>query len=163
MNIPVGLHYISIIDDEDHHLVAGKTWSIAKGYAINRTYPRGKYGPVKTVSMHRLILNAPRTMEVDHINGNTLDNRKANLRLATRQENMRNRRRSATNHSSQYKGVVWIPERKKWRVVIKPTREKAELIGYFEDEHTAALAYDLWAIDVFGEFAYSNFTPLIKG
>jgi hypothetical protein len=99
-------------------------------------------------------MNAPKGMIVDHINRNGLDNRKANLRLATISENCRNRgiRKGA---SSKFKGVHWCNTRKKWLVGIKLNGHRKHL-GSFDNEIKAAKAYDEAAKKYHGQFATLN-------
>jgi hypothetical protein len=106
--------------------------------------------------MHRRILNAPDEFVIDHINYNGLDNRKANLRLATRTQNNRHTRRINKTGSSKYKGVNWYTREKRW--VAKITADgKTFPIGYFKDEIEAARAYDEAAKTYHGDFAALNF------
>ncbi len=105
--------------------------------------------------MHREILNTPDGFVTDHINGNGLDNREANLRVCTREQNKQNSVKR-TKTSSKFKGVDWYKPYKKWRVRI--TFEKKPMhIGLYDDEVKAAQAYDQKAIELFGEFANLNF------
>ncbi len=105
--------------------------------------------------MHRAILNAPKGLLVDHIDGNGLNNRKSNLRLCTFAQNAHNSR-PRRNSSSRYKGVCWHKVKKKWTVSIYKGGKRTYL-GYYDDEIEAALAYDRKATELFGEFAYLNF------
>jgi len=111
-------------------------------------------GNTKT-SMHREIMNAPKGLDVDHIDGNGLNNRKSNLRLCTHAENVHNSR-PMRNGSSKYKGVCWHKTYKKWYSSIGKTGKRFYL-GRFDNEIDAALAYDKKAKELFGEFAYLNF------
>ena len=106
-------------------------------------------------------MNAPDGMEVDHINGNGLDNRKANLRLCTRAQNQMNSIKR-TGKSSIFKGVSWHKNAWKWRANIK-INQKDIHIGYFDTELEAAEAYDIEAIRLFGSFAKTNFKVLTDG
>lgn len=95
---------------------------------------------------------------VDHINGNTLDNRKINLRIATRQENAFNARVSRSNNYSGYKGVSWFANRKKW--VAQVTHNYKHItIGYYDTPEQAAIAYNERAKQLFGAFARTNTIP----
>jgi hypothetical protein len=106
--------------------------------------------------MHRLILQAPAGVKVDHINGNGLDNRSANLRLATNSQNTAHTHRSPRNVNG-FRGVFFgSPSRKKqWYAQIVCGGRKRTL-GYFDDPRKAAIAYDEAAVRLFGEFATTN-------
>ena len=93
-------------------------------------------------------------MVVDHINRIGLDNRKENLRIATRSQNQQNRR-SRRNTSSQYKGVSWTKRDKRWQAKIGHKR-KVICLGDFTCEHQAALAYNEKATELWGEYALLN-------
>ena len=107
--------------------------------------------------MHREILNAPAGVLVDHINHNGLDNRKANLRLATRAQNCWNRKKPKMRKcASRFKGVGWHKGNKKWVSRIRFNGRRIS-IGYFNDEVEAAKSYDEAAKKYHGEFAVLNF------
>jgi hypothetical protein len=106
--------------------------------------------------MHRQILNAPDSLIVDHINGNGLDNRKANIRTATYTQNSCNRKKANKDTWSQYKGVTFNAKRKKWKARIQVHGRKIYL-GSFNAETNAAKAYDKAAKKYHKEFAALNF------
>jgi len=106
--------------------------------------------------MHRQIINAPDNLVVDHINYNGLDNREANLRLATRRQNNLHVIRTMNPGSSKYKGVSWHTWKKKWSVKIT-THGKTIHLGDFKDEIQAAKTYDKAAKKYHREFAALNF------
>lgn len=108
----------------------------------------------KTIYMHRELMNPPEGMEVDHINGNGLDNRKANLRVCTKEENQQNSKKR-TGKSSSFKGVCWDSSGRKWRARITVDKKHLQ-IGQFEMELKAAEAYDKEARYYFGAFAKLN-------
>jgi hypothetical protein len=108
--------------------------------------------------MHRLIMNTPKELVVDHINHNKRDNREANLRNCTRQENQRNCRSLLSDKHSKYKGVFWNHYNQKWEVQIVISRRN-KYLGLFLDEIAAANCYNYWAKHYFGEFAYLNDVP----
>lgn len=108
------------------------------------------------VWMHREILKPPVTLEVDHINHNGLDNRKANLRPATHRQNQCNRRNNSKNTSSIYRGVSFHKKTKRWTARIK-TNGYTKYLGLFKDQAAAARTYDLVAKKYHGQFAVLNF------
>jgi plasmid maintenance system antidote protein VapI len=149
-DLPVGPNLVAIVDDEDYDRVAALHWTrfgTKNGtvYAFNNL--------TKTL-MHRLIMNAPRGVEVDHRDGLGLNNTRANLRLATHAQNMRNCR-VYRNNTSGFKGVRWDTSRNKWRAEVQCDR-KVHYVGLFASAEDAALAYDKRAIELFGEFARPN-------
>src|ERR1035438_4519036 len=149
-SIPVsGGKYHAIIDDEDYPIISQHT-----RYALvcdNAVYAATHLTSRKQIQMHRLIMNAPAHMEVDHKDGNGLFNRRLNLRLATKLENRRNKR-NVRPHSSPNRFVV--PYRI-WATQIGYGTTKR--LGCYADEHIAALMYDFWALQLFGSYANTNF------
>jgi hypothetical protein len=139
----------AIIDDADRGLVEPYTWIAveSKETFYVRGYLRGG-GRKRWILLHRLLLNASKGVEVDHRNRDGLDNRRSNLRLATRSQNRANTR--AVGGTSIYKGVTRAG--KAWQAEIA-----CKYIGRFPTEGAAARAYDAAAREVFGEFAYLNF------
>jgi hypothetical protein len=105
--------------------------------------------------MHRVLLNAPASLHVDHVNGNGLDNQRSNIRLATPGENQHNGR-LRKNNSSGFKGVSWVTRDKRWQVSIW-LGGKQRALGRFQNLEDAARAYDNAARELFGEFARLNF------
>jgi hypothetical protein len=101
--------------------------------------------------LHREIMNCPKGMVCDHINGDTLDNRKSNLRICTSIENCRNSKRPK-NNTSGYKGVHWEKANKKWVAIIQINYKKIYL-GLFDDRQKAHEAYCKAAVNYHGEFA----------
>jgi hypothetical protein len=104
--------------------------------------------------MHRVILDAQEGQIVDHKNGDRLDNRKENLRIANPSQNCWNSK-LCTKNTSGYKGVTYVKKTGKWAAQIHLKNKKISL-GSFESRHDAARMYNFWAIDLFGEFAKLN-------
>src|SRR4051812_35322724 len=100
-----------LIDPEDRHLLTKFPWCTDGGYYI---YNDG----TTTHALHRLIMNAPANLHVDHKEGNLNDLRKQSLRLCTHQQNMFNRKKQSTNCTSKYKGVSFDKTRKHWKVYV---------------------------------------------
>ena len=99
-------------------------------------------------------------MVVDHKDGNRLDNRRANLRIATGTQNMRNRRKHRDGVESQFKGVCRTRSGK-WRAAIRNGSRQIHL-GTFDAEAAAAHAYDTASLELHGEFGSRNFLPLVS-
>ncbi len=144
----------AIVDAEDYEWLCKYKWHASKEGLTSYASSRRPYG---IVSMHRVILNAPPGLVVDHINHNGLDNRKSNMRLCTVAENNRNSRPSTRrNKWSKYKGVSFDKNRNLFIAYIQHNGKKY-FLGRFKNETDAAKAYDKKALELFGEFAYLNF------
>lgn len=158
--IPLTQGKFAFVDDEEYKRLSRYKWSAHKSgnmyYATCTVYLGGgrKHGKFKHIKMHRLIMNPPTDMQIDHINCDGLDNRKVNLRICTLSENIRNSK--SRKGTSRFKGVYWIPSRRKWRGGITFEGKKI-CLPRFKSEIEAAKAYDRVAIRYFGEFAYTNF------
>jgi hypothetical protein len=155
--IPLGHGLFALIDDEDYALLSQYNWFVinnnGKLYAYRLQYVDGKR---TKVYMHKAILPPIDARILDHINGNGLDNRRANLRHASVSQNAQNQGKQTRNGlaASQYKGVM-RHHTGKWRVAIK-AKERRIHLGVFADEKDAARAYNDAAIKYFGEFARLN-------
>jgi hypothetical protein len=141
----------SIVDDDDFESLSQNKWHILRnGYARRPGKQRDKISG--TVYMHRQIMGFPNGLQVDHINGNKLDNRKCNLRLATNSQNHCNRGKQA-NNTSGYKGVSWHKQANKWNARIVLLGRKISL-GLYNDPKDASEAY-LTASKIYhGEFSF---------
>ena len=149
--IPLSKGKRAIVDDADFERLAAFKWFYhSRGYAV-----RNLYSPNKGVMlMHRQILCGPASMDTDHINGDKLDNRRCNLRIATRADNIHNVGRRSSN-TSGFKGVDWQKKCSKWRArVFVNGRERH--VGYFDSPEDAAVAYNSAASEHYGEFARLN-------
>lgn len=151
MEIKLTQGQIALLDDADYELVSMYKWSAVKSNKYE--YYATAFINGKSIRMHRYLLQATITDIVDHKNGNTLDNRRENIRLCTHQENQRNRHR--TVGKSKYRGVTWTGNIKKWRARLTVDGRKIHL-GYYTLEEEAAEAYDKKALAVFKEFASLN-------
>ena len=157
MEIELTGRYKTTIDDEDFGKIANHKWHVYINRAKNTKYAAANIktnGKKTTIRMHRLIMDAKPGEFVDHINMNGLDNRKSNLRLSTRQGNSANRK-SYRGSSSKYKGVT-SHRGKRWRAQINVGGNVRHLGSFMEQEY-AARAYDIAALEAFGEFARVNF------
>ena len=168
--------YVALVDDEDFELFGHLKWyaqryeqkSCLKIYAARTT----KFKKKKTLHfLHRMILNAPKNLLIDHIDGDGLNNQRNNLRLCTPMQNSQNRK-SNKNSSSKYVGVHKSLQKGtyslkggsiithiygyKWEAQAK-YKGKSIYLGSFDNEIDAAKARDRYVIKLFGEFANLNF------
>lgn len=136
-----------LIDDEDWPLVSQYQW-----WAVNQ------HGTIyiinRALKLHRVIMDAPNGYSVDHINGNTLDNRKGNLRICLNKDNVKNSKRPH-NNTSGVKGVCWDKNRSKWMAKIKVDQRTINL-GRYNDIEEANKAYFNAGRKYFGEFFRAN-------
>ena len=146
---------VAIIDAEDAPRVLRHRWYAHKERGRWYVATSIRSGGVATVlKLHRLILNPPAETDIDHIDCDGLNNRRSNLRLATRSQNNQNARLRA-NTTSGFKGVSWNKRKHKWDVRIR-LNGCQKFLGYFQTKEEAAAAYDRAAIELFGEFARPN-------
>lgn len=151
MLIPLTQGYSTEVDKNIYDLFSVYKWRYDKGYAV-RSSPRVK-GKQKIISLHRLIMNASHGIQVDHINGNTLDNRILNLRLCSQKNNIQNQK-IRKNNTSGYKGV-YSKTKNKWGACIGVNNKLIHL-GSYDNKHDAALAYNEAAIKYHKNFAKLN-------
>lgn len=149
---------VALVDDEDYKWISRFKWHavlMGRGFYVmrNRRISDGP-GP-GTILLHRAILEAPASFEVDHRNGDGLDNQRKNLRLATSQQNQRAFQRKAAGKTSRFRGVCWHKAAEKWSAQLKISRRKIHL-GLFSDEEAAARAYDSAVRVAYGEFSHPN-------
>jgi DNA polymerase III alpha subunit len=145
---------VALIDDEDYELVSQYKWHAVKDTNTYYACAYVKRSGYKKIRMHRLIVKASSELQVDHIDGNGLNNQKKNLRLANNAQNHHNLRR-VVEGTSKYKGVYKHTVNKNW--IARITYEgKIVHLGVFKIETDAALAYNKAAVEHFGEFAFIN-------
>jgi len=152
--IPLTRGKFAIVDDSDLEWLSQWKWCVQDrnkytSYAIRGFHLNGKLVGVR---MHRVIMGAEPGQQVDHKNGNGLDNRRSNLRIASHSQNGANRRRQR-NNTSGFPGVSWHIRRKKWQVRIK-VNQKQIYLGIFDDLSTAVAKYNNTARDLFGDFKW---------
>lgn len=150
--VPLTRGYEAIIDLTDVPLVAAKNWCAVvcrrSVYAQRGHVVAGKW---TTIALHRAILGSDQSLHIDHINGDGLDNRRANLRFASPKENSWNQR-LPVNNSSGFKGVSWYARARKWTAQIR-VDGKHKCLGYFREAEAAHAAYCQAAEKYFGEYA----------
>ena len=156
--IPLTLGKFALVDLQDYYQLVKFNWFV--NFNGNTVYAIGK-DRGKNVMMHRVIMNAPGHLFVDHIDHNGLNNTRSNLRLCSKAQNNCNKvsRKSAT---SKYKGVFCKRAGEKWLASIQHNGTKYHL-GYFTDEIAAAKAYDEKAKELHGRFACLNFPSHVVG
>ena len=148
--IPLTKGKEAIVSDSDYEWLSQHSWHAhSEGYAVGRLRGQGE----SKVFMHRAITEPLAGREVDHINGDRLDNRRENLRLVTRSQ--QNMNQSPRGGSSRFKGVSWFCHQDIWQAKIKIDGKQIHL-GHYSIEEDAARAYNEAAREMFGEFALLN-------
>jgi hypothetical protein len=150
--IPLTQGKVALVDDADFEWLSQWKWHADTG-GSGLWYARG--GPSSGDYMHRIILSAPRGISVDHRDLDGLNNRRSNLRLATRNDNQHNRG-PMSGSTSKFVGVSWDSTRDMWRAQICNSGRNFAL-GRFRSEVEAAKSYDRAARRLHGEFARCNF------
>jgi hypothetical protein len=113
-------------------------------------------GHKTTVLLHRYLLNEPKGKVIDHLDGDSLNNKRDNLRICTQKENIQNQICKQKNISSKYRGVYFAKNINKWRSQIR-FNNKLRHLGCFNDEIKAAKEYDKNARSIYGVYAKLNF------
>ncbi len=153
--------YTIFVDDEDYDLVSKYSWKAklntrkTNRYAARRPEVKGKK---QWQFMHRLIMGLEKSdkRQIDHIDGNGLNNIRSNLRIVTNQQNSRNSKKYKSDTSSKYKGVHYGSVCKKYKSSIKCSNIDY-FLGRYTSELEAGAAYDIAAYILFGEYAKYNF------
>lgn len=161
VQISITKNFVAIVDTCDADLANLRWYTISGTYTKYAIRNSSKLlGPQKRIKMHRVILERilgralVKGETVDHINRDGLDNRRSNLRLATKSQNAQNTPEYSRN-TSGYKGVSWAKDKKMWVAQIR-AQKKTYRLGYFIDIDDAARAYNEAALKYHGEFAYQN-------
>ena len=145
---------VALVDDEDFEELSRYQWCAAKNrnkfYAHRKE--RDSQGKRYSVYMHREVLKTPHDMHTDHIDGDGLNNMRANLRICTIAENQRNRGKQS-NSTSKFKGVTWQKVSNKWRARITVNGKKKH-IGCYVTAEEAYRAYCEAAKKYHGGFAH---------
>ena len=162
--IPLTKGYMTTVDDDDYEELSSFSWCMTStGYA--KRYVGGGRKHQTFAYMHRQIMGVQGNIQVDHINGNRLDNRRENLRLCAPKDNSRNRKGwDASRKTSRFKGVYWSKDQNGCVSAITVDRNFIQL-GCFDDELVAARIYDDACVKHFGKFAkvntYDELTPIV--
>jgi hypothetical protein len=153
----------TLIDETDLPFFEAFRWQVTgtltRPYASRYIYTEENGKKIKRVrTLHRDLmgLDSGYKIVVDHINRNTLDNRRCNLRVCSQSQNNVNRGRFSARSTSAYRGVFWRKDCSKWGASVK-FQGVAYFAGVFESEEAAARAYDELALAKHGEFAVLNF------
>jgi hypothetical protein len=157
--ISLGEGRYTLVDSADYNRLNKYRWyADGKGdniYAVRNAISETE--DPRTIRMHREIMNAQAGVLIDHRNTNALDNRRDNLREATKSQNGGNKRPNKTKKTSRYKGVTFRKDIRKWTARIG-VQGKSIWLGRYDEEGDAARAYDAAAKKYFGEFARLNFS-----
>lgn len=155
---------VAIVDNEDYESIVQHKWfAHKKTRRLSRYYAERQVRYSKKqvlVGMHRDIMGLiiGDGLQIDHVNGDGLDNRRSNLRVCTQAQNSANSRGRISRRLCKFKGLQY-----KNRLLTKPwlaritCNGKCHYLGYFATEEEAARVYDRKAVDLFGEFAHTNF------
>lgn len=148
----------TIIDLEDLEKVINfpYTWfakyqTLNKGFYVYASVYNSETKKYKTLCLHQFIMNA-NGQAVDHINGDTFDNRKSNLRIVEDSDNSKNRKSKNSNNTSGYRNVSWNKKDKKW-VVQMQINKKHKTLGSFDDVHEAGKFAEEMRKKYYGEYA----------
>jgi hypothetical protein len=148
--IQLTLGKVTLVSDEDYNLLSKHKWHVKCNsgwyYAKNNTLGL----------MHRYITACPKGMLVDHADRDTLNNQRTNLRICNYHQNRANYKRS----NKRYKGVMcYLDNGYRYHAFLEH-KQKRIYLGSYHSEIEAALAYDAKAVELFGEFALLNITPI---
>lgn len=150
--IPLTKGLFTFVDNEDYERLVQWNWYAAK--SGKKFYAARKLRGGVKIYLHRFLMSEPEKKEIDHINGNSLDNQRKNLRICTALENRANSKKYS-NNTSGFKGVGRFFRDKRWRAYIQ-INGKCIHLGLFKNKISAAKAYNKAANKLFGKFANPN-------
>ena len=155
--VPLSQGKFAIVDAEGWEKVKNYKWCYGggprNGYALKAIWDK-RSKKRSTTTMHRFLFEDTLGKDIDHINGDKLDNRYSNLRLCEKHENLKNRGKNK-NNTSGFKGVTWNKIAKKWMAQIM-VEGKYKYLGVFADKEEAARAYNEAAVKLHNQFANIN-------
>ncbi len=168
--IPLTLGKFAMVDDEDYEWLNQWKWHAhynrhghypyaQRVFIVNKKLTWRWRGNQQIIFMHRVILNTPAGLFTDHIDRNTLNNQRKNLRICSTSQNSMNSKMKK-NNTSGFKGVDFHKRNKRWRVTIQ-LNEKRYFIGNFKNKIEAAQSYNEAALKYHGEFACLNSIPQV--
>lgn len=163
-SIPLTRGFVAVVDDEDYQRLSVHPWHANvknHGRVYAERFSRHPDGRKTSIRMHREILGAPPGVDVDHRDRDGLNNRRANLRLATNSQNRANSKKRADGVTSPYRGVHLHKRLGKWAAQIRVDGDHRHL-GVFAAAEDAARVYDAAAFAAWGDFARLNF-PVAEG
>lgn len=156
--IPLTQDRFALVDDSDFEWLNQWKWYYhSTGYAMRMEWTpmvRGKRSG-RLIRMHRQIMGEPKGMEVDHEDLDGLNNQRSNLRLATHQQNMYNRKLQSNNKSG-FIGVSWSKVTNKWYACIDLGHRRSKSLGFYDTPKEAAQIYNIAAKELRGDFARLN-------
>jgi hypothetical protein len=156
--IPLTQGKVALVDDRDYGFLMGWKWRASRQsngdfYAKRRASGK-RSDKHRSIYMHRVILRTPTGMLTDHHNGNTLDNRRSNLRQSNRSQNAHNCGRRSDNISG-HRGIGWHKKAKKWQVRLK-SHGVDKYLGLYKDLDKAIAVRKTAEEEHVGEFAFNN-------
>lgn len=135
--IPLSRGRFALVDDKDYEMLNQYNWCVNNAPNTFYAKRRAKGNPQQTILMHKVLLVAPPGFEIDHIDGNGLNNQRSNLRVVTHRENLHNHHRKKT---SRFVGVSWSKSNNNWQAQIHKNSIATHL-GNFKTEEEAHEAY----------------------